>query len=160
MHKIPVMLFWALNLFIKGVTMCKLVVGLEATSIFVSTISITAIALDRYQVILHSGSHSNGMFRSILKLILIWLIAVILALPLFLYRTVETHQLSKYDQDYSFYQFHRIFFFGIFLWFWFFYLWKHRINTSLLKNLFCAVIYSYSYILCSNRIFFIEFFNE
>jgi neuropeptide F receptor len=32
--------------------LCKLIGTLQATSIFVSTISITAIALDRYQVIL------------------------------------------------------------------------------------------------------------
>lgn len=32
-------------------TICKMIGTLQATSIFVSTISITAIALDRYQVI-------------------------------------------------------------------------------------------------------------
>ncbi|CAG2116403.1 unnamed protein product, partial [Medioppia subpectinata] len=73
--------------------MCKLVVALEATSIFVSTISITAIALDRYQVILHSGSE-NRMLGNIFKLSFIWLAAILLALPLFLFRTVETHQLD------------------------------------------------------------------
>ncbi|XP_054165802.1 neuropeptide F receptor-like [Oppia nitens] len=77
-----------------GVTMCKLVVSLEATSIFVSTISITAIALDRYQVILHSGG-DHRMFGSIVKLVAIWIMAIMLALPLFLYRTVESHELSK-----------------------------------------------------------------
>jgi len=74
--------------------MCKLVLALEATSIFVSTISITAIALDRYQVILHSGGENNAL-SSILKLVSIWITAILLALPLFLFRTVETHQLSK-----------------------------------------------------------------
>ncbi len=76
--------------------MCKLVCGLEATSIFVSTISITAIALDRYQVILHSGGENNAL-SSILKLVSIWIMAIMLALPLFLFRTVETHNLSKYN---------------------------------------------------------------
>ncbi|CAG2174670.1 unnamed protein product [Oppiella nova] len=73
--------------------MCKLVVALEATSIFVSTISITAIALDRYQVILHSGGE-NRMFGSLFKLLFIWFFAIMLALPLFLFRTVETHELN------------------------------------------------------------------
>ncbi len=76
--------------------MCKLVLALEATSIFVSTISITAIALDRYQVILHSGGENNTL-SSILKLVSIWITAIMLALPLFLFRTVETHKLSKYN---------------------------------------------------------------
>lgn len=34
----------------KDVVLCKLIETLRAVSIFVSTISITAIALDRYQV--------------------------------------------------------------------------------------------------------------
>jgi neuropeptide Y receptor len=73
--------------------MCKLVLALEAIPIFVSTISITAIALDRYQVILHSGEENT--LSSILKLVSIWITAIMLALPLFLFRTVETHKLSK-----------------------------------------------------------------
>jgi hypothetical protein len=86
-----------LNIAFKiGVTMCKLVLALEATSIFVSTISITAIALDRYQVILHSGGQNNAL-SSILKLVSIWITAIMLALPLFLFRTVETHKLGKYN---------------------------------------------------------------
>jgi neuropeptide Y receptor len=76
--------------------MCKLVSTLEAIPIFVSTISITAIALDRYRVILHFGGENNTL-SSILKLVSIWITATMLALPLFLFRTVETHKLSKYN---------------------------------------------------------------
>lgn len=39
--------YWPLG---ENEGLCKLISTLQATSIFVSTISITAIALDRYQV--------------------------------------------------------------------------------------------------------------
>lgn len=39
--------YWPLG---ENEPLCKLIGTLQATSIFVSTISITAIALDRYQV--------------------------------------------------------------------------------------------------------------
>ncbi|UXI23027.1 polypeptide N-acetylgalactosaminyltransferase 5 [Sarcoptes scabiei] len=77
-----------------GVTMCKLVLTLEATSIFVSTLSIIAIALDRYYVILCSVNPENCRQERVpilLKLVIIWIIGLILSLPLFLVRTVESH---------------------------------------------------------------------
>lgn len=85
--------------------MCKLVLALEATSIFVSTLSITAIALDRYQVILHSMNPTDQSHRSpfphIAKLLLIWMIGTLLALPLFLFRTVEVHNIGKSNRQYN-----------------------------------------------------------
>lgn len=41
---------------------CKMIGTLQATSIFVSTISITAIAMDRYQVI--KGTFCNSLLNS------------------------------------------------------------------------------------------------
>ncbi|GIY87757.1 neuropeptide F receptor [Caerostris extrusa] len=49
--------FWPL-----GVLPCKLVAGLQGTSIFVSTISITAIALDRYKVIVYPTQETCLLF--------------------------------------------------------------------------------------------------
>nr|XP_027197463.1 neuropeptide F receptor-like [Dermatophagoides pteronyssinus] len=81
-----------------GVTMCKLVQALEGTSIFVSTLSIIAIALDRYNVILRSVSPDQHRRTTVvpifLKLILIWIIGIILSMPLFLVRTVESHYIG------------------------------------------------------------------
>lgn len=77
------MKFWPLGTFT-----CKLVAGLQATSIFVSTISITAIALDRYHVIVYPTQDSCHPLRVILTLSCIWLIALLLATPLFLFKTV------------------------------------------------------------------------
>lgn len=86
-----------------GIAMCKLVLALEATSIFVSTLSITAIALDRYQVILHSMNPVDQSHRSsfphIAKLLVIWMIGTLLALPLFLFRTVEVHNIGIKEID-------------------------------------------------------------
>lgn len=93
-----------------GLLPCKLFASLQATSIFVSTISITAIALDRYKVIVypthadgvhgsHAGSGSTGRAHGIggtrvgrgalLLLGCVWLGAMLLSLPLFSVRTVE-----------------------------------------------------------------------
>lgn len=80
--------------------MCKLVQALEGTSIFVSTLSIIAIALDRYNVILRSVSPDQHRRTTVvpifLKLILIWIIGIILSMPLFLVRTVESHYIGMY----------------------------------------------------------------
>lgn len=76
--------FWPL-----GVITCKLVAGLEATSIFVSTISITAIALDRYKVILYPNKQTCSPSQMLFKLISIWATALILSSPLLLFRHLK-----------------------------------------------------------------------
>lgn len=40
--------------------LCKMIAMLQALSIFVSTISITAIAFDRYQVSTHTHTHTQS----------------------------------------------------------------------------------------------------
>ncbi|XP_022671227.1 neuropeptide F receptor-like isoform X2 [Varroa jacobsoni] len=69
-----------------GTITCKLVGGLEATSIFVSTISITAIAIDRYMVIIYP---SRETFQPRTAFFGIWCFALLLAAPLFASRIVE-----------------------------------------------------------------------
>lgn len=100
--------------------MCKLVVALQATSIFVSTLSITAIALDRYQVILHSmdpdriGQVTGRITRTkttkpmphLLKLLGIWIWAILLSAPLFIFRRVDIHFIGN---SYSAVIFHNCF---------------------------------------------------
>lgn len=79
-----VLRFWPL-----GTMTCKLVAGLEATSIFVSTISITAIAIDRYHVIVHPTREQFRPKVAFLTILSIWLFALLLAAPLFTYKDVE-----------------------------------------------------------------------
>lgn len=80
-----------------GLIPCKLVAGLQATSIFVSTISITAIALDRYKVIVYPTHQesANGTRGAALLLASVWIGALLLSLPLFRFRTVEHLDLRK-----------------------------------------------------------------
>ncbi len=68
---------------------CKMVGSLQAVSIFVSTLSITAIALDRYQLIVYPTKRSFQLTGAMLALAGIWIIGVVLALPLFIVRTLQ-----------------------------------------------------------------------
>ncbi|KAG9511280.1 Neuropeptide F receptor, partial [Fragariocoptes setiger] len=72
-----------------GKLTCKLVAGLQATSIYVSTISITAIALDRYKVIVYPTQDSRRRLSIFLTLCLIWSCALGLSMPLFYFRTID-----------------------------------------------------------------------
>uniref|UniRef100_A0A6P7FAM2 Neuropeptide F receptor n=1 Tax=Diabrotica virgifera virgifera TaxID=50390 RepID=A0A6P7FAM2_DIAVI len=74
------------NLFV-----CKIIGILQATSTYVSTISITAIALDRYQVIVYPTKESLQQFGATLILLLIWVVALLLAMPLFVVRHLVHH---------------------------------------------------------------------
>ena len=76
-----VLKYWPL-----GTLTCKLVAGLEATSIFVSTISIMAIAIDRYNVIVYPTKEQFNPAKGVLMVATIWVIALLLATPLFLYK--------------------------------------------------------------------------
>lgn len=82
-----------------GGLLCKLVAGLQATSIFVSAISITAIALDRYQVIVNPTRQACHPLKTIITLTCIWFLALVLASPLFYYRTVETVSLHSLGES-------------------------------------------------------------
>ncbi|CAG9860659.1 unnamed protein product [Phyllotreta striolata] len=80
------------NLFI-----CKFIGILQATSIYVSTISISAIALDRYQVIMYPTKEGLQLRGTIGILVLIWLLAIGLALPLFIIRHLVHHSIPLED---------------------------------------------------------------
>ncbi|XP_042213029.1 neuropeptide F receptor-like [Homarus americanus] len=73
---------------------CRLVGTLQATSIFVSTISITAIALDRYHVIVYPTKKSLQKVGAVGSLLVVWLLSFLLALPNFIWRTLETHHVN------------------------------------------------------------------
>jgi neuropeptide F receptor len=72
---------------------CKMVGSLQAVSIFVSTMSITAIALDRYQLIVYPTQASCQRAGALAVLGAIWLISAVLAAPLFIWRTLEHHDI-------------------------------------------------------------------
>ncbi|KAK5644811.1 hypothetical protein RI129_006111 [Pyrocoelia pectoralis] len=70
---------------------CRMIGALQATSIFVSTISITAIALDRYQVIVYPTKENLQLFGAAIILLIIWMIAMVLASPIFIYKRLAHH---------------------------------------------------------------------
>ncbi|XP_070142898.1 neuropeptide F receptor isoform X2 [Drosophila kikkawai] len=78
--------------------LCKTIAMLQALCIFVSTISITAIAFDRYQVIVYPTRDSLQFVGAVTILACIWALALLLASPLFIYKEMintETPQLLQ-----------------------------------------------------------------
>ncbi|KAH8288324.1 hypothetical protein KR054_001149, partial [Drosophila jambulina] len=78
--------------------LCKTIAMLQALCIFVSTISITAIAFDRYQVIVYPTRDSLQFVGAVTILACIWALAILLASPLFIYKEMintETPQLLQ-----------------------------------------------------------------
>ena len=83
-----------------GKFMCKMVSSLQAISIYVSTMSITAIALDRYNAIVYPTREWTKRLGSVAILSSIWSVAVLLALPLFIYHTVDHHYVGLPQLEY------------------------------------------------------------
>ncbi|CAD7085279.1 unnamed protein product [Hermetia illucens] len=87
--------YWPLG---KYAFVCKMIGTLQATSIFVSTISITAIALDRYQVIVYPTRDNLQVMGAVIILTGIWILALVLASPMFLIKRLVSYDipLTKY----------------------------------------------------------------
>lgn len=80
-------------------SLCKACGAIQAISIFVSTISITAIALDRYQLIVYPTHRSLQTMGAIVTMAGIWLTAFTLASPLYIFRSLKTHKLGLIGID-------------------------------------------------------------
>ena len=78
----------------NSVISCKIAGGLPAVSIFVSTISITVISLDRYQLIVYPTQDYLKKMGAIVGLVLVWTVSFFLAAPLFIYRILDHHLLA------------------------------------------------------------------
>ncbi|ELT88377.1 hypothetical protein CAPTEDRAFT_24667, partial [Capitella teleta] len=94
--------FTLLKLILKnwplGDTLCRLVPCVQAVSVFASTMTIAAIALDRYEtlmrpVALQPDTHYRATITGI---VLIWVVAALVGLPLMLYSHVQFKQLMPY----------------------------------------------------------------
>ena len=68
-----------------GAFMCKFVPMFAGTNVFVSTISITAIALDRFQVIVYPTKDSMKKVGAAVALLSIWIISFLMASPLLIF---------------------------------------------------------------------------
>ena len=68
---------------------CPVAAMLQGISIFVSTLSITAIALDRRQLIVHPHRSAVGI-RAMLALVpLVWAISIAMASPMAIWKKLE-----------------------------------------------------------------------
>lgn len=68
---------------------CKIIGTSQATSIFVSTFSITAIALDRYQLIVNPTRDSLQRVGAVLSLAVIWVVSFLLACPIYIFKKLD-----------------------------------------------------------------------
>ncbi|XP_039760773.1 neuropeptide F receptor [Pararge aegeria] len=75
-------------------SLCKACGAIQAISIFVSTISITAIALDRYQLIVYPTRPGLQTMGALITMFFIWVTAFALASPLYTFRTLKTHRVG------------------------------------------------------------------
>ncbi|MFH4974812.1 hypothetical protein AB6A40_001521 [Gnathostoma spinigerum] len=79
----PITLYTVLYTFWPfGTTLCKIAGSLQGFHIFLSTFSITAIALDRYVLVIFPTRRKRQHNLALLFFVLIWLSSIILALPL------------------------------------------------------------------------------
>ena len=86
-----------------GPFMCKLSAMLQGTNVFVSTISITAIALDRFQVIVYPTRDSMRKLGGAAALITIWVISLLMPSPLIIFSVYNQEQLVPGFDYYYFY---------------------------------------------------------
>ncbi|XP_021189907.1 neuropeptide F receptor isoform X3 [Helicoverpa armigera] len=80
-------------------SLCKACGAIQAISIFVSTISITAIALDRYQLIVYPTRPGLQTMGALVTMFCIWVTAFTLASPLYIFRSLKTHYLGLIGMD-------------------------------------------------------------
>ena len=77
-----------------GGFMCKFVPMFAGTNVFVSTISITAIALDRFQVIVYPTRDSMKRVGAAVALLAIWLISLLMASPLLIFNVLKPVEIA------------------------------------------------------------------
>ncbi|CAD5113156.1 DgyrCDS2347 [Dimorphilus gyrociliatus] len=68
-----------------GATMCKLVPMFAGTNVFVSTMSIAAIALDRFQMIVYPTRDSIKQLGALAAIVVIWFLSILMASPQLLF---------------------------------------------------------------------------
>jgi len=77
---------------------CKASGGFQAVSVFVSTISITVIALDRYQLIVYPTRDVLQKIGVAAGIFFIWVLGFFLASPIFIFRTLERYELDDHHK--------------------------------------------------------------
>ncbi|XP_014669822.1 PREDICTED: prolactin-releasing peptide receptor-like [Priapulus caudatus] len=78
-----------------GSVMCHLVPLIQAISVYVSTLTLTAIAVDRFVVICYPFKPRMKMSVCVLVLLLVWVISVSMSLPMGVYMTVDENRMCR-----------------------------------------------------------------
>lgn len=75
-----------------GTAVCKLLPMASGTNVFVSTISITAIALDRFHLIVHPTETDLLLMKSgaSIALVFIWILSMLMATPMLIFSTTKS----------------------------------------------------------------------
>lgn len=95
----PLILFYKTNLnWHFGRLLCKLGVGLEIANVLVSTFSMTSIAVDRWQFIVHSGRDRTKKFCLFFSILFIWIVALVLSMPLMMAKEEITFVLKSTNE--------------------------------------------------------------
>ncbi|XP_078736228.1 LOW QUALITY PROTEIN: G-protein coupled receptor 83-like [Lampetra fluviatilis] len=83
------------NNWVFGKTMCHVSRFAQYCSLHVSTLTLTAIALDRYQVIMHPLKQRMSILKGILCVAIIWVLATVFSLPHAVFQKIFRFQYSK-----------------------------------------------------------------
>ncbi|KAH9524748.1 Neuropeptide FF receptor 2 [Bulinus truncatus] len=78
-----------LNSWIFGKALCHIVPMILCISVYVSTLTSTAIAVDRYFVIVYPFKPRMKIYMCVLMIVAIWIISISISLPLGIYHEVE-----------------------------------------------------------------------
>ncbi|KAK0060183.1 neuropeptide FF receptor 2 [Biomphalaria pfeifferi] len=78
-----------LNSWIFGKALCHIVPMILCISVYVSTLTSTAIAVDRYFVIVYPFKPRMKVYMCVLMIFAIWIISISISLPLGIYHEVE-----------------------------------------------------------------------
>ncbi|XP_014666618.1 PREDICTED: neuropeptide F receptor-like [Priapulus caudatus] len=84
-----------------GTLLCKLVPTFQATNVFVSTFSFSAIALDRYNVIVSSSKSQPRGASGLVKIIVIWVVGFLMSIPWVVYTGID--EVGKKDLGFVMY---------------------------------------------------------
>lgn len=85
---------------IFGAVLCRLVASAQGCSIYISALTLTSIAMDRFFVIIYPFQPRMKQTTCIFIIIIIWIISLVLMLPYSLY--IETFKLTANNQTREF----------------------------------------------------------
>ncbi|XP_070542880.1 somatostatin receptor type 5-like [Ptychodera flava] len=82
---------------IFGSTLCKLTLPLDTLNQFITAYTLIMLAVDRYLVIAHpeAAARLRSMKRARIAIVAIWIVAVLFALPMWLYASVDSQSSNR-----------------------------------------------------------------